>query len=50
MERRAKYLGLDAPAQKRVEVITEDVIDREIARLQAELGINGSQQPGSPLR
>lgn len=34
-ERRAKYLGLDAPT--RVEAITVDAIDAEIARLAAEL-------------
>lgn len=34
--RRAKLLGLDAPAK--VEVITLDAIDREIERLTAELG------------
>lgn len=37
-ERRAKMLGLDAPARQTVTVVTEDVIDAEIARLQAELG------------
>ncbi len=35
-DRRAKLLGLDAP--KKVEVITIDAIDAEIARLTAELG------------
>lgn len=34
-ERRAKLLGLDAP--KQVEVITGDLIDREIQRLEQEL-------------
>ena len=38
MERRAKLLGLDAPVKTRVEVITEDVVDAEIKRLEAELG------------
>jgi hypothetical protein len=36
-ERRARLLGLDAPAQTRVTVLSEDVIDAEIARLEAEL-------------
>lgn len=36
-ERRAKLLGLDAP--KKIELLTMDVIDAEIARLSAELGI-----------
>jgi hypothetical protein len=35
-ERRAKLLGLDAPA--RHEVVTLDALDTEIARLSAELG------------
>jgi Homeodomain-like domain len=35
MERRARLLGLDAPT--RVNVITEDMLDAEIARLEAEL-------------
>ncbi len=38
MERRAKLLGLDAPAKARVEVITEDAVDAEIRRLSAEVG------------
>jgi hypothetical protein len=32
-ERRAKLLGLDAPAKHRVDVITEDVVDVEIKPL-----------------
>lgn len=36
MERRAKLLGLDAP--KRVEVLTMDIIDAEIARLTELVG------------
>lgn len=32
-----KLLGLDAPARATVTVITEDVVDAEIARLEAEL-------------
>ena len=35
MQRRARLLGLDAPT--RVNVITEDMIDAEIRRLEAEL-------------
>jgi len=42
MERRAKYLGLDAPARKQVEVITDDVIEANIARLEAELARGGT--------
>lgn len=40
-ERRSKLLGLDAPTQ--LQVLTVDVIDAEIARLAAELGI----EPGA---
>jgi hypothetical protein len=44
-ERRAKLLGLDAPTQ--VQVITVDLIDAEIARLAAELGLSaGDAAPG----
>lgn len=35
-ERKAKFLGLDAP--QRHEVVTLDAVDQEIARLTAELG------------
>ncbi len=37
MERRARMLGYDAPVQTRVEVITSDVIEAEIARLEGQL-------------
>lgn len=40
-ERRARLLGLDAPTQ--LQLLTVDVIDAEIARLSAELGI----EPGA---
>jgi hypothetical protein len=36
-ERRARLLGLDAPAHRTVTVLSEDVVDQEIARLEAEL-------------
>ena len=36
-DRRARLLGLDAPTQTRVNVITEDLIDAELARLDAQL-------------
>jgi hypothetical protein len=47
-ERRSKLLGLDAPARARVEVITEDVVDAEIARLTTELSEkdNGAHPSG----
>lgn len=37
MERKAKLFGLDAPTKNVVSVITEDVIDAEIARLETEI-------------
>ena len=37
-DRKARLLGLDAPTRSRVEVITEDMIDAEIARLEVQLG------------
>lgn len=37
-ERRAKFLGLDAP--QRHEVVSIDAVDAEIARLSAELGLD----------
>ena len=40
-ERKARLLGLDAPTKSRVEVITEDVIEAEITRLEAQLGERG---------
>jgi len=35
-ESRRKLLGLDAPARKRVEVITQDMVDAEISQLLSE--------------
>jgi hypothetical protein len=37
MERRTKFLGLDAPTRQTVTVITEDAVDAEIRRLEQEL-------------
>jgi hypothetical protein len=42
LERRAKIIGYDAPARSRVEVITSDAIEAEIASLEAELALNDS--------
>jgi hypothetical protein len=39
-ESRRKLKGLDAPSRTRVEVITADVIESEIARLEGELAAN----------
>jgi hypothetical protein len=37
-DRKARLLGLDAPARHRVDVITEDMVAAEIARLEAQIG------------
>jgi hypothetical protein len=37
-ERKARLLGLDAPRRQAIEVITTDMIEEEIARLEAKLG------------
>jgi hypothetical protein len=47
-ERRAKYLGLDAPTK--VEAITVDAIDAEIARLAAELEANQAGEAADASR
>jgi hypothetical protein len=47
MERRAKYLGLDAPAKSRVEVVSEDAVDAEIRRLEARLPANDRDHSGT---
>jgi hypothetical protein len=36
-ERRAALLGLDAPRRQAVEVITQELLDQEIARLKHEI-------------
>lgn len=40
LERRAKIIGYEAPARSRVEVITEDVFDVELASLEAQVAAN----------
>jgi hypothetical protein len=40
LERRAKITGYEAPSRSRIEVITADVIESEIARLEGELAAN----------
>lgn len=47
IEKRAKIFGYDAPVQSRVEVITEDVVDAEIARLTALVGENDPDRSGA---
>lgn len=46
-ERRSKLMGLDAPARQIVTVITEDVVDAEIRRLQEELARLDDSAPAS---
>ncbi len=43
-EHEARLRGLYAPAKSRVEVITEDVIDREIAALKDQLAAQDAEQ------
>ena len=47
LERRAKMAGYDAPSRHRVEVIDDDVVNAEIARLIAELGESDARAPGT---
>jgi len=47
MERRAKYLGLDAPAKSRVEVIGENTVDAEIKRLEGEMAARDRDHSGT---
>ena len=39
-ERRAKIIGYEAPARSRVEVITEDIVDAELAQLAKQVAEN----------
>jgi hypothetical protein len=47
VERRAKIFGYEAPSRSRVEVITPDVIEAEIARLEGELSANDAADSGT---
>jgi hypothetical protein len=49
-ESRRKLLGLDAPTRQRVEIISEDMIDQEIIRLEAKIGAAAETAGGGPLR
>jgi hypothetical protein len=42
MDRRARYLGLDAPTRQIIHVIPEDAVDAEIRRLEEELAVRRS--------
>lgn len=44
-ERRARLLGLDAPAKRQVEVISESAVDAEIARLEREIAARAGALP-----
>jgi hypothetical protein len=44
-DRLAKLRGLDAPARKHVELITQGVVDAEIRRLEAEMARGGRTFP-----
>ena len=46
LERRAKIIGYEAPSRSRVEVVTSDMIEQEIARLEAEVGKLDPAHPG----
>jgi hypothetical protein len=46
LERRAKIIGYEAPARSRVEVVTSDMIEAEITRLEEEVGRLGPAHPG----
>lgn len=41
-ESKRKLLGLDAPARQMVTVVTEDAVDAELRRLEAELAATGA--------
>lgn len=46
IEKRAKIFGYDAPVQSRVEVITPEAIEANIARLESELAANDPAHTG----
>lgn len=43
MERRARMYGYDEPTRSRVEVMTPESVESEIARLEAEIAISGER-------
>jgi hypothetical protein len=45
LERRAKMTGYDAPVRSRIEVITEETVDSELARLEAQLAEHDAPGP-----
>lgn len=44
-ERKSRLLGLDAPAKSRIEVLTEEVVNAEIERIQADLARWEAEHP-----
>lgn len=48
LERRAKITGYDAPAKSRVEVITADMVESQIAELESQLARNDPAGSGAP--
>src|ERR1039457_565926 len=49
-DRKARLLGLDAPARSKVEVITEEMVDAEIRRLETEMGRRWAMGHDSGIR
>ena len=47
LERRARIFGYDAPAKSRVEVITADMIESQIASLESQLALNDAANSGT---
>lgn len=48
LERRARIFGYDAPAKSRVEVITADMVESQIADLESQLARNDPAGSGTP--
>src|ERR1700722_6466326 len=44
IERRAKIIGYEAPARTRIEVITEDAVEAEMAELARKIALNDARQ------
>lgn len=47
VERRSKMIGYDAPAKSRVEVVTADMIESQIAELESQLARNDPPDTGT---
>jgi len=47
IEKRGKIFGYDAPAKSRVEVISEDAVDAELRRLDAEMAARDRDHSGT---